>query len=60
MTKVMANSPAVLEGYLGFGGALGNGHLDAKTSERLDLITASKTTAPTAFPPTPPSERWLG
>jgi hypothetical protein len=44
MTKVMANSPAVLEGYLGFGGALGNGHLDAKTSERLDLITASKTT----------------
>jgi uncharacterized peroxidase-related enzyme len=40
MTKVMANSPAVLEGYLGLSGALGNGLLDAKTREQLALITA--------------------
>jgi uncharacterized peroxidase-related enzyme len=40
MTKVMANSPAVLEGYLGFSGALGAGLLDAKTREQLALITA--------------------
>jgi uncharacterized peroxidase-related enzyme len=40
MTKVMANSPAVLEGYLGLSGALGGGLLDAKTREQLALITA--------------------
>ena len=42
MTKVMANSPAVLEAYLGFSGALGNGLLDAKTRERLALVTAQQ------------------
>ncbi len=40
MTKVMANSPAVLEGYLGFSGALGTGLLDARTREQLALVTA--------------------
>ncbi len=42
MTKVMANSPAVLEGYLGLSGALGGGLLDAKTRERLALVTAQQ------------------
>jgi uncharacterized peroxidase-related enzyme len=42
MTKVMANSPAVLEAYLGFSGALGKGLLDAKTRERLALLTAQE------------------
>jgi len=40
MTKVMANSPAVLEAYLGFSGALGGGALDAKTREQLALTVA--------------------
>jgi len=35
MTKVMANSPAVLEAYLSFSGALGNGALDAKLREEI-------------------------
>ncbi|QHN04829.1 carboxymuconolactone decarboxylase family protein [Granulicella sp. WH15] len=42
MTKVMANSPAVLEGYLGLSGALGGGLLDAKTREQLALATAQE------------------
>jgi len=42
MTKVMANSPAVLEGYLGLSGSLGDGLLDAKTRERLALVTAQQ------------------
>ncbi len=42
MTRVMANSPAVLEGYLGLSGALGGGLLDAKTRERLALVTAQE------------------
>jgi uncharacterized peroxidase-related enzyme len=42
MTKVMANSPAVLESYLGFSGALGSGLLDAKTREQLALLTAQQ------------------
>ena len=42
MTKVMANSPAVLEGYVGFSGALGKGLLDAKTRERLALVAAQE------------------
>jgi len=40
MTKVMANSPAVLEGYLGLSGSLSGGLLDAKTREQLALLTA--------------------
>ncbi|WP_263367060.1 carboxymuconolactone decarboxylase family protein [Edaphobacter bradus] len=42
MTKVMANAPAVLEGYLAFSGALGHGLLDAQTRERLALVTAQQ------------------
>ena len=40
MTKGMANSPAVLEAYLGFSGALAKGSLDAKVREQLALVTA--------------------
>lgn len=42
MTRVMANSPAVLEGYLGLSGALGKGLLDAKTREQLALETSQE------------------
>jgi len=42
MTKAMAASPAVLEAYLGFSGALAGGLLDAKTREQLALLTAQK------------------
>jgi len=37
MTKVMANSPAVLQGYLGFSGALAAGLLDVKLREQIAL-----------------------
>jgi uncharacterized peroxidase-related enzyme len=37
MTKVMANSPAVLEAYLAFSGALAMGTLNAKLREQLAL-----------------------
>ena len=37
MTRVMANSPAVLEAYLNFSGALAGGALDAKLREQLAL-----------------------
>ncbi len=37
MTKVMANSPAVLQAYLGFSGALGEGVLDVKLREQIAL-----------------------
>jgi uncharacterized peroxidase-related enzyme len=40
MTRVMANSPAVLEAYIGFSGALDGASLEAKTRERLALGTA--------------------
>jgi uncharacterized peroxidase-related enzyme len=39
MTRVMANSPAVLEGYLNFSGALGN-TLSAKLREQIALVIA--------------------
>jgi uncharacterized peroxidase-related enzyme len=42
MTRVMAASPAVLESYLGFSGALAGGILDAKTREQLALLTAQQ------------------
>ncbi len=42
MTRVMAASPAVLEAYLGFSGALASGLLDAKTREELALMTAQE------------------
>ena len=37
MTRVMANSPAVLEGYLSFSGALASGSLPAKLREEIAL-----------------------
>jgi uncharacterized peroxidase-related enzyme len=40
MMRLMANSPAVLEGYLALSGALGSSTLDAKTRERIALATA--------------------
>ncbi len=38
--RVIGNSPAALEGYLGLSGALGKGQLDAKTRERIALAVA--------------------
>ena len=38
--RVMANSPAALEGYLGLNGALSKGSLDAKTRERIAVAVA--------------------
>lgn len=42
MTGVMANSPAVLEGYLNFSGALAGGQLSAKLREQIALVTAQE------------------
>jgi uncharacterized peroxidase-related enzyme len=38
--RVIANSPAALEGYFGLNGALGKGSLDAKTRERIAIAVA--------------------
>lgn len=38
--RVVANSPAALEGYLGLNGALSKGRLDARTRERIALAVA--------------------
>ncbi len=40
MTRVMANSPAVLEGYLGLSGSLSGGSLKPKVREALALVVA--------------------
>lgn len=40
MTKVMANSPALLRGYLALSGALATGTLDAGRREQLAIATA--------------------
>lgn len=40
MMKTMAQSPAVLEGYLGLSGALSHGVLEPKTRERIALALA--------------------
>jgi uncharacterized peroxidase-related enzyme len=40
MTRAMANSPAVLDGYLQFSGALSKGALPAKVREQLSLAVA--------------------
>ena len=40
MMKTMAQSPAVLEAYLSFSGALGGGELNAKLREQIALISA--------------------
>ena len=42
MTRTMAASPVVLESYLNFSGALAGGLLDAKTREKLALLTAQE------------------
>lgn len=42
MTRVMANSPAVLEGYLDFSGALAAGLLNAKLREQLAIAVAEQ------------------
>ncbi|WP_245721797.1 carboxymuconolactone decarboxylase family protein [Nocardia crassostreae] len=42
MTKATVNSPAVLEAYLGFSGALGGGALPAATRERIALLVAEE------------------
>jgi uncharacterized peroxidase-related enzyme len=41
ITRVMANSPAVLEGYLSFSGALAGGALDPQLRERIAIAVAS-------------------
>jgi len=38
--RVLGNSPAALEGFLGLNGALGKGKLDGKTRERIALAVA--------------------
>ena len=38
--RLVANSPAALEGYLGLNGALGKGKLDGRTRERIALAVA--------------------
>ena len=43
MTKVMANSPAVLESYLAFSGALGHSSISAKLREQIAIVTAQST-----------------
>jgi uncharacterized peroxidase-related enzyme len=40
MFRIIANSPAALEAYLGFSGALGKGALAAPTRERIALAVA--------------------
>lgn len=42
MTRVMANSPALLEGYLSFSGALAGGSLPAKLREELALAVGEQ------------------
>lgn len=39
--RLIANSPAALEGYLGLNGALARGQLDPKTRERIALAVAN-------------------
>jgi uncharacterized peroxidase-related enzyme len=40
MTRVLANAPAALDGYLQFSGALGNGTLTARSREQIALAVA--------------------
>jgi len=40
MFRVVGNSPAALEGYLGLNGALAKGKIDGKTRERIALAVA--------------------
>jgi uncharacterized peroxidase-related enzyme len=41
ITRLMANSPQVLEGYLGFSRALAGGRLDPQSRERIAIAVAS-------------------
>lgn len=41
LTRVMANSPATLEAYLGFSGALAEGQLDPQLRERFSIAVGS-------------------
>lgn len=41
ITRLMVNSPAALEGYLSFSGALANGKLDPKLRERIAIAIAN-------------------
>jgi len=40
LTRVLANAPAALEGYLNFSGALAGGEFDAKVREQIALTVA--------------------
>lgn len=40
LTRVLANAPAALEGYLAFSGALGHGKLSARLREQIALAVA--------------------
>src|ERR1700677_4883268 len=40
LTRVLANSPAALEGYLNFSGALAGGSLNARVREQISLAVA--------------------
>ena len=40
MTRAMANSPAVLEGYLALSGSLGGGSLPARIREQIAILSA--------------------
>ena len=42
MTRVMANSPAVLQAYISFSGALTAGHLDPKLREEIALAVGEQ------------------
>jgi uncharacterized peroxidase-related enzyme len=42
ITRLMANSPAALEGYLTFSGALANGSLDPQLRERIAIAVATE------------------
>jgi hypothetical protein len=48
MTRAMANSPALLKGYLDLSAALSRGVLGAATGERIALTSRKATPAPTA------------
>jgi alkylhydroperoxidase family enzyme len=58
MTRVMVNSPAVLEAYLGFSGSLASGVLDAKLREQLALVTAQQNHCDYCLSPILQSAKW--
>ena len=47
--RVLANSPAALNAFLGIHGIAGAGLLDARTRERIALVSPNRTPASTAF-----------